>query len=86
MRYQMILAECEFTQRKYWGHIIAQAKSLTDLWEECGWFPNGYSCEQVIEILDTKMNKKITLNEYETIIRKIKGWTKSLPWIDTPTV
>jgi hypothetical protein len=76
MRYQLRLKECKATSKSCWGLTIAEADKLVDLWQNIGWWPNGYSMEQDMEIFDVRNNKSMTLDEYAVIIKGLKPWDK----------
>jgi hypothetical protein len=70
----MILLSCPATRQEAWGKVVGEGDSLLEVFDKTGWAPVNISWEQLWELRDTKQNKTISKDEYENIVRKLKGW------------
>lgn len=69
MRYQLILDECEATDKKYWGKVLCSGKSILDLWDQPQW--GWLDWNQEWHVVDTRRGKTLSEEEFRELGRRL---------------
>lgn len=54
--------------------MIYEGATIVELFAAAGWRGHHLNYDQEVRIIDTRLNKQMTQDEYAELVKRLKGW------------